>query len=62
MSTSRRIQMKQAHDTCIEFARYAGRTANPLRALSAAELGRCVSNEGVVTSEATYQHDYSGCS
>ena len=54
--------MKQAHDTCIEFARYAGRTANPLRALSAAELGRCVSNEGVVTSEATYQHDYSGCS
>ena len=32
--------MKQAHDTCIEFARYAGRTANPLRGLTTAELGR----------------------
>ena len=37
-------------------------TANPLRGLSAAELGRYVSGGGVVTSEATYQHDYSGCS
>ena len=40
MSTSRRIQMKQAHNTCIEFARYAGRTANPPRGFAAAHACR----------------------
>ena len=37
--------MKQAHNTCIEFARYAGRTANPPRGLAAAHACRwAVSN------------------
>ena len=40
MSTSRRIQMKQAHNTRIEFARYAGRAANPLRGLAASHARR----------------------
>ena len=42
ISTFRRIQLKQAHNTSIEFARYAGRTASPQRGLSAAEPGRHV--------------------
>ena len=44
--------MKQTHNTCIEFAHYAGRTANPPRGLATAHAcryatrqpndGRCV--------------------